>query len=309
MRVLVTGGSGFIGSHLVEALVARGDDVTVIDNLATAQASSLVGVEGQIRFHQSSIADADAVDAAFSNSRPEVIIHAAASYKDPDAWIEDIRTNVEGTANVVRASLDSGASRLIYFQTALCYGNRPTEQPVTLSHPLEPESSYAVSKTAGENYIGLSGLPFISFRLANVYGPRNVSGPIPTFYQRLSEGKSCFAVNTRRDFVFVGDIADVVLQAVDGAGDGGYYHLSTGSDYSIKELYDEVASALDVDSPVEERERGEDDAYTILLDPSRTEKEFGWRASTPLADGVREAVAWYQENGVEETYTHLRLKD
>jgi UDP-glucose 4-epimerase len=309
MRILLTGGAGFIGSHLAEALVARGDEVTVIDNLATARSSSLASVEDAIRFHEASIADESAVAKAFADSRPDVVIHAAASYKDPDAWREDIRTNVEGTANIVRAGLEAGVDRLIYFQTALGYGNRPTEQPVTLSHRLAPESSYAISKTAGENYIALSGLPFISFRLANVYGPRNISGPVPTFYQRLSEGKPCFAVNTRRDFVFVGDIADVVLQAVDGDGEGGYYHLSTGSDYSIKELYDQVAAALGIDQPVEERERGEDDAYTILLDPSRTEQEFGWRAATPLSEGVRQAVAWYGQHGVEETYTHLRLKD
>jgi UDP-glucose 4-epimerase len=305
----MTGGAGFIGSHLTEALVARGDDVVVIDNLATANPSSLAGVDERIRFHEASIADADAVASAFDDARPDVVIHAAASYKDPDAWIDDIQTNVEGTANVVRASLDAGVDRIVYFQTALCYGNRPLEQPVTLSHPLHPESSYAVSKTAGEHYIALSGAPFVSFRLANVYGPRNVSGPIPTFWQRLSGGKACFAVDTRRDFVYVGDIVDVVLMAVDGRGSDGYYHLSSGSDYSIKELYDQVASALGVDTPVEERERGADDAATILLDPSRTEAEFGWRTSTPLSEGVRQAVEWYDKHGVEETYTHLRLKD
>lgn len=309
MRILVTGGAGFIGSHLTEALVARGDDVVVIDNLATARASSLAAVEDKISFHEASIADPDAVARAFDDARPEVVIHAAASYKDPDAWAEDTRTNVEGTANVVRAALDAGTRRLVYFQTALCYGNRPQEQPVTLTHPLRPESSYAISKTAGEQYIALSGQPFVSFRLANMYGPRNVTGPIPTFWQRLSEDKACFAVDTRRDFVYVGDIVDVVLQAVDGAGSGGYYHLSSGADYSIKELYDDVAAALGVDRPVEERERGADDAPTILLDPSRTEQEFGWRTSTPLAEGIRRAVAWYEEHGVEETYTHLRLRD
>ena len=309
MRILVTGGAGFIGSHLVEALVARGDDVVVIDNLATAQASSLNSVEDKIAFHEASIADVDAVARAYDDARPEVVIHCAASYKDPDAWVEDIRTNVEGTANVVRAALDASVRRLVYFQTALCYGNRPHEQPVTLSHPLHPESSYAISKTAGEHYIAISGQPFVSFRLANMYGPRNVTGPIPTFWQRLTENKPCFAVDTRRDFVFVGDIVGVVIDAVDGKGHGGFYHLSSGSDYSIKELYDEVAAALGVDRPVEERERGADDAATILLDPSRTEQEFGWRTSTSLADGVRRAVEWYEEHGVEETYTHLRLRD
>lgn len=308
VRILITGGAGFIGSHLAEALVVRGDDVVVIDNFATARPSSLTGVAEAIRLHDATIADESAVDAAFADAEPEVVLHCAASYKDPDAWTEDIRTNVEGTANVVRASLAASVHRLIYFQTALCYGNRPHEQPVTLSHPLAPESSYAISKTAGEQYIIVSGVPFASFRLANVYGPRNVSGPIPTFYQRLTEGKPCFAVDTRRDFVFVGDVVDLVLQAVDGAGEGGCYHLSSGSDYSIRELYDQVAAALSVDVPVEERERGPDDAYTILLDPSRTEREFRWRPTTPLAEGVRRAVDWYREHGVEETYTHLRLK-
>ena len=81
--------------------------------------------------------------------------------------------------------------RLLYFQTALCYGTQPIEQPITLDHPIRPDSSYAISKTAGEQYIELSGLDFVSFRLANAYGPRNISGPLPTFYHRLTEGKPC----------------------------------------------------------------------------------------------------------------------
>src|SRR5207244_3821868 len=116
--------------------------------------------------------------------KPEIVVHAAASYKDPENWKEDVLTNVLGTSNVVKESIKSHVKRVIYFQTSLCYG-KPQTAPITLEHRVNPESSYAISKTAAEQYIALSGLDFISFRLANVYGPRNISGPLPTFFKRL----------------------------------------------------------------------------------------------------------------------------
>ena len=117
---------------------------------------------------------------------------------------------------------------------------KPEEQPITLNHPRKPEgSSYAISKTANELYIELSGIDFVTFRLANVVGPRNVAGPLPIFYQRLKSGQKCFVTKSRRDFVFVGDLAKTVIQACDGAGSGAY-HFSTGADVSILELYDSV---------------------------------------------------------------------
>jgi UDP-glucose 4-epimerase len=219
-----------------------------------------------------------------------------------------VRTNALGTANVVSAAVAAGARRLVYLQTALCYGSRPAEQPVTLAHPLVPESSYAVSKTAGERYLALADLDWISFRLANVYGPRNVSGPIPTFYKRLAAGQRCFAVDARRDFVYVSDLVDIVMRALAGEGQSGVYHVSSGSDHAITEVYAAVADALGSDLEVEERPRGADDAPTILLDPSRTEAVFGWLPRTPLREGIRTTVEWYSQHGVDETYTHLRMK-
>ena len=165
--------------------------------------------------------------------------------------------------------------RLIYFQTALCYGLHPLEQPITLEHPVRPEgSSYAISKTAGEQYVMLSDLDFLSFRLANAYGPRNISGPLPTFFQRLTSGKACFVMDTRRDFIFVDDLVEVVVKAIDGAGRKGAYHISSGSDYAIKELFDETVHALNVtlDQPVEVRPRNPDDVFSILLDPTKTSR-------------------------------------
>jgi UDP-glucose 4-epimerase len=309
MRILVTGGAGFIGSHLIERLLPRGHSVIVIDNFATARRDTLAGRHAGLEMIEGSIADPALVEATFERMRPEIVLHCAASYKDPDDWVEDSRSNVLGTVNIVRASQQTKVRRLIYFQTALCYGSHPTEQPVTLTHPLNPDNSYAISKTAGERYIATSGLEFVSFRLANMYGPRNLSGPVPTFYSRLASGKACFAVNTRRDFVFVDDLVDVVMPAIEGKGHGGIYHVSTGADYSIRELYDAVAAAMGVSTPVEERERGADDAPTILLDPSRTATEFGWKATTPLREGIARTIAWYREHGVDQTYTHLRLPE
>jgi UDP-glucose 4-epimerase len=308
MRVLITGGAGFIGSNLADRLLDRGDTVTVIDNYATGRRDNL-RPRPLLQVVEGSIADSAALGESFRLARPDYVVHAAASYKDPHNWEEDARTNAEGTAAVVHASEAAGVRRLIYFQTALCYGLHPIEQPITLSHPLHPEgSSYAISKTAGEYYIALSGLDFISFRLANAYGPRNLSGPLPTFFHRLTAGKACFVMDTRRDFIYVDDLIDVVVRALDGAGQRGYYHVSSGSDYAIKELYDQTVGALQLKElpPVEVRPRNPDDVFSILLDPSRTNQDFAWRTSTRLATGVQRAIDYYREFGIQETYTHLK---
>jgi UDP-glucose 4-epimerase len=308
-NVLITGGAGFIGSHLTDRLLERGDDVLVIDNFSTARRDTLPSHDN-LTLVEDTIADAELVQRVFSEFGPEIVVHAAASYKDPEAWTEDSRTNAVGTANVVRASQAAGVSRFVYFQTALCYGLHPQEQPITLSHPLDPQdSSYAISKTAGEWYVRLSDLNWISFRLANVYGPQNLSGPLPTFFQRLSSGKPVFVMDTRRDFVFVEDLVDVAMKAIDGGGSSGAYHVSSGSDVSIKELFDATVGAMgiELEDEVEVRPRNPDDAPSILLDPSKTERDFEWAARTPLVDGVAKAVDYYREYGVEETFTHLKL--
>jgi UDP-glucose 4-epimerase len=309
MRMVVTGGTGFIGSHVAERLVEAGHAVLAIDNYATSRRDTLADAPPRLTVVEADIAGGGRTMALIQEFRPDVVLHAAASYKDPEDWDEDVRTNVRGTIHVIRAARAVGVRRLIYFQTALCYGSRPVEQPVTLAAPVQPENSYAISKTAGERYIALSGLEFVSLRLANIYGARNLSGPIPTFYSRLAAGKRCFAVDTRRDFIHVDDLTAAVVPFAEGRGAPGYYHVASGRDYAIRELYDAVARAMAVTQPVEERARGADDAPTILLDPSRLQAELGWKPTVPLEDGIRRAVAWYRRHGVEQTYTHLKLKD
>jgi len=309
MKVFVTGACGQVGSHVVELLLARGDRVAAIDNLATGRREHLPGHE-RLDLTIGSIADRQLIERLVSAFKPDVIVHAAASYKDPHDWYEDNMTNCVGGANLIQAAQRHGAKRFIYFQTALCYGVKPLQQPIRLDHPMNPaNSSYAISKTTTEDYLEISGLDYVTFRLANVIGPRNVSGPLPIFFQRLKAGKRCFVTTARRDFVFVGDLANIVMRAVDGQGHGAY-HFSSGTDVAIKELYDAVVAALKI-TPYPEpevRPLGVDEAPSILLDPSRTFTDFGPIRFTPLRETVSRAVDYYREHGVLGEYTHLQAK-
>jgi len=307
MRVFISGGCGQVGSHVAELLLDRGDDVLALDNLATGRREHLAR-HPRLRVIEGSIADRDLVKSLFGEFRPEVVVHTAASYKDPEDWYNDSLTNVVGAANLIGASKECKVGRFIYFQTALCYGVKPLQQPIRLDYSKNPaNSSYAITKTAAEDYLEISGLDHVTFRLANVIGPRNVSGPLPIFFQRLSEGKKCFVTNARRDFVYVGDLARTVIAAVGGRGNG-TYHFSTGADMAIKDLYDAVVRALGLNTYPEPEIRplGPDDAPTILLDPSRTSADFGEIEFTPLQETVNRAIAYYREWGVHGGYTHLR---
>ena len=311
MKILVTGGCGQIGSRITEMLLDRGDQVLVIENFATGRREHLPDNHPGLTLVEDTIADKALVDKVTSQFRPDAVVHTAASYKDPDDWHNDTLTNCVGGANLVRAALENDVGRFIYFQTALCYGVKPLEQPITLNHPKLPaNSSYAISKTAAEDYIEISGLDYVTFRLANVIGPRNVSGPLPIFYQRISEGKKCFVTTARRDFVFVGDLAKAVIRAIDGTGSGAY-HFSSGADVAIKELYDAVVKAMELDEypEPEVREIGPDDAPSILLDPTRTFEDFGEMEFTPLEETARAGVEYFREFGAAGGYTHLKHED
>lgn len=310
MKTLITGGLGQIGSHVAEMMLERGDEVVVIDNLATGRREHLAD-HPRLKVVIDTIANRDLVYGLMEEFRPDAVVHAACSYKDPDDWYNDTLTNCVGGTNIVDASKRNGVKRFIYFQTALCYGLKPQEQPITLNHPRKPEgSSYAISKTANELYIELSGIDFVTFRLANVVGPRNVAGPLPIFYQRLKDGNKCFITKSRRDFVFVKDLARTVLQACDGIGNGAY-HFSSGGDVAITELYDAVVKAMELSEypQPEVRDLGPDDVFSILLDPSRTFADYGTIEFTPIETTVAEAIRYYQQHGTLGEYTHLRLKE
>ena len=308
MKVFISGGCGQVGSHVAELLLERGDTVLALDNFATGRRLHLPESHDRMTFVEGSIADKDLVDRLIGDFKPDVLVHTAASYKDPDDWHSDMMTNGVGGVNLIKAAKANGVGRFVYFQTALTYGVKPLQNPIPLDHPKNPgNSSYAISKTTTEDFLDLSGLDYVTFRLANVIGPRNVSGPLPIFYDRLKNGKRCFVTDARRDFVFVKDLADVVVKAADGKGRGPY-HFSSGSDVAIIELYDTVVQAMRLNEYPEPERRAlsPDDAPSILLDPSKTFADFGTVAFTPLADTVAAAVAYYDQHGVHGGYTHLR---
>lgn len=300
MRVLVTGVAGFIGSRIAEAALAHDWVVEGIDDLSTGSADNVPDGAG--------LTVGDVRDpSAFPRGPFDVVYHCAASYRDRGDWERDASVNVLGTINAVRKARMCEA-KVVYCQTSLCYGPDPyghaAPVPLPVSARLDPHGSYAVSKTAGEAYIRDSGVPYVSLRLANIYGPRNLSGPVPAFYDRISRGKPCTVVDSRRDFVFVDDMVWVAVKAATQGS--GVYHVSSGSDMAVVDIYRAVLAAMAIDEPPTVlAPRGPDDVATLLLDPWHTYEEFGWTAQTPLAEGVARAVAWYQEHGVRATYTHL----
>lgn len=311
MKAFITGGAGQVGSHVAEMLLARGDEVVAIDNLETGRREHMPLDNPNFKYVHGSIADQTLINEIVEELKPDVLVHTAASYNDPDDWYSDAMTNVVGGANLVRAAKDHKVGRFIYFQTALCYGTDPQESPITLNHPKLPaNSSYAISKTAAEDYLEYSGIDYVTFRLANVIGPRNVAGPLPIFYGRLKEGKKCFVTPARRDFVYVGDLARTVVKAADGTGSGAY-HFSSGTDIPIIDLYNAVVKAMKINDYPEPDQMplGPDDAPSILLDPTRTYADFGEVEFTPLEEFVAKAVDYYQEFGTLGEYTHLRLND
>ena len=190
MNILITGGLGQIGSLISEMLLNRGDKVCVVDNLDTGRIEHL-NEHKNLKVFIESISNRDKLNDIFKDFIPEVVVHTAASYKDPNDWYSDTLTNCVGGANIASLSKIYGIKRIIYYQTALCYGLKPNQNPITLNHLRNPAgSSYAISKTANEFYIEHSGIDYVTFRLANVIGPRNVAGPLPIFYKRLKEGKN-----------------------------------------------------------------------------------------------------------------------
>jgi UDP-glucose 4-epimerase len=279
VNCLITGGAGFIGSHLGDILSTE-NKVWAFDNYLTGRERNRKGViELDIRDRQRLYLMANEV-------KPKLIIHCAASYSDPDRWHLDTDTNVSGAINIANVARYHEA-HLIYFQTIL-----------------PPVSSYAISKIAAEQYLRLSGVPLTVFRLGNIYGPRNISGPIPVFYKRLTQGQPVTVVNTTRDMVFISDLVRAVRLVIEH-GLTGTFDVCSGVQTPISQMYGRVR-----------RELGMDYADFVPVDPltddvqGTVDPDNGvpfWVPVVTLRDGIKRTVESYRDVGVGDTYTHLRV--
>jgi UDP-glucose 4-epimerase len=294
MRAVVTGGAGFIGSNLVDALVARGDDVTVIDNFATGKRENL-NEAATLREHD--IREPFEVEA-------DVVFHLAAqadvqtSMKRPEY---DAAVNVVGTVNVLVAA---GNAQVI-FSSSGGAGYGECTAPADEQAPFLPMSPYGIAKKCGEEYLAgwnrIHDTQHVSLRFANVYGPRQDAGleggVVAIFLEHMARGDETIIFGDglhRRDFVFVGDVVEALLATV-GRG-GGPYNVGTGRDTTIEELHD--ACALVAGSA--RRPRFEDarlgDVRRSVIDPGLIARERGWTAETQLDDGLAQTWAWMKEH-------------
>jgi len=306
MRLLITGGAGSLGTNIIEHLGAQCEEILVIDNFVTGKRAALLPATN-LRVIEASIADAEVIDELFSGFLPTHVIHSAASYKDPNDWVEDSLTNVVGTCNVVRAAERVQVQRLINFQTALCYG-RSTQVPIPITHPTSPFTSYGITKTAGEAFVRAAKISNASFRLANVTGPRLAIGPIPTFYKRLKNDESCSVSTTVRDFLDMSDFLSLVDVALKSDAPSGVFNVSTGEGHTIEEIFRAVASHVGKPDtePASINPPGPDDVAAVVLDPSETEAAFGWKAKIGFVETISRMLAWYDVHGVTDIYSHLQ---
>lgn len=306
MRLLITGGAGCLGSNLIEEYLARGDEILIIDNFATGSREALTALP-RLEILNGTVADRELVEAAFTRFAPTHVIHSAASYKDPNDWREDVATNVTGTINTVEAARHVGVQRFVYLQTALCYG-WPERVPIPVEHPMRPFTSYGISKTAGEAYLAISDLRWVSLRLANITGPRLAIGPIPTFYKRLKSGQECFCTETMRDFLDISDFLALMRIVLRDDAPTGVFNVSTGEGHTIAEVFKAIAACLEIalPEPVRVVPPAADDVPAVVLDPSRTRAALGWRAELGLSESIARMVRWYDTHGVPVIHSHLR---
>lgn len=300
MRIVVTGGAGFIGSHVVDALLDDGSEVAIIDHLTRSPRPWVTAALNRgAQLHVVDVRDLSGLRTAFDAARPEVVLHLAAqvdvrrSVADPSL---DAQVNVAGTVSVLEAALGAGARRLVLASTAATYGD-PAELPTSERAPIQPLSPYGTSKAAAEWYLAqyarLHGLSTLALRMANVYGPRQdphgEAGVVAIFCGAAAEGRSATVFGDgaqTRDYVYVGDVVRAWLAAAADDHQGAL-NVSTGSETSLLEL----VGQLGLEHKLAPGRAGE--IVRSCLDPTGARAALGWEAATPLSDGLirtRDAV-------------------
>jgi UDP-glucose 4-epimerase len=313
MRALVTGGAGFIGSHLVDALLDRGDEVAVVDDLSTGKRENLKGALARgAELHQVDIRDLARLREAFAAGRPDIVFHLAAqidvrkSIEDP-AW--DAGINVVGTINVLEASREAGVRRVVNTSTGGAMYGEVDEMPTPESVLPRPMSAYGQSKFCAEAYCGwyerLYGLSSVTLRYGNVYGPRQdphgEAGVIAIFCGKLLAGErpKIFGDGRQtRDYVYVGDIVEANLAAAAHPEAHGSYNTGTGVESSVLEVVAALREAAGVGEDAFEPEFAParpGELQRSWLDVTRARADLGFSAETDLVAGLRPTLDWARE--------------
>jgi len=305
MRILVTGGAGFIGSHVVDKFISEGHDVAVVDDLSTGFREN---VNPRARFYEASICNAKVLEEVFQRERPEVVNHHAAqmdvrhSVDDP---VFDATTNILGSLNLILASVKHRIRKFIYISTGGAIYGEPKYLPVDENHPVNPESQYGVSKHTVEHYLYLyqhqSGLAFTVLRYPNVYGPRQnpkgEAGVIAIFIGKMLEGvtPTIFGDGTQvRDYVHVNDIVRANSLAL-AKGDNEIYNIGSGVGTTVNELYRLLSSLLSFPSAPQYAPPRTGELQKIYLNAQKAKQHLGWNAEIPIEKGLGLTIEWFRE--------------
>ncbi len=305
MRVLVTGGAGFIASHVVDALVKEGHDVTVVDDLSMGKREQ---VHPSARFYRVDIRERQALEEVFRVERPEVVNHHAAQADLRRSMIEpsfDASVNILGSLNLLELSLAHKVRKFINISSGGAVYGEPQRLPVDELHPIRPVSVYGVSKYAVEQYLRLfdgSGLDYTILRYANVYGPRQnpagEAGVVAIFSRQMLAGErpTIFGDGTKtRDYVYVDDIVAANLLAMtEKRASGQSYNVGLGREVSDRQIFEmvRVAVGATLEPILASKRLGEIDR--ICLDASLAKAELGWEPTISLEEGISRTVAFYQ---------------
>lgn len=300
MRVLVTGGAGFIGSHIADRLAARGDEVCVVDNLYSGRRENL---DPQRRFDEVDVSTAE-LGRVFGEVRPELVVHAAAQVRVRcEDHLLDARYNVLGSLNVIHHAVRKGVGRLVYISSGGAVYGEPQYLPCDEEHPVEPLSAYGLTKYTPEHYLrlyGLSdGLDYVVLRPGNVYGPRQdqrgEAGVCAIFTGKLLAGEvptiNGSGDNTR-DYVYVADVVEAVRLAAEIEEPAErVFNVGTGLESSVNEIYRELAALTGYRGTAEHAPEPLE-VKRIALDYTRIREILGWVPKIELHEGLKRLVAW-----------------
>jgi UDP-glucose 4-epimerase len=306
VRILVTGGAGFIGSHVVDAYIAAGHDVAVLDNFSTGNESN---VNPAAETHRVDLRDQANVERVISSFRPEIVNHHAAQSEVPKSVANptfDAEVNIVGGLNVLKACVDHGVKKVIFISTGGALYGEPDVVPADEDHLVRPLSPYGTSKFCFEQYLGtfnrLFGLEFTTLRYANIYGPRQdfyaeEGRVVAIFASRMLEGKPVTIDgdgDQSRDMLHVGDAATANLAALE-RGSGGTYHISTALPVTVNDLFRKLALLTGYELAPNTGPRRKGDVYRIVLDNSRARRELGWEPRVGLEEGLSLTVDYFRE--------------